>query len=97
MAWPRGRSRNTEQLDYALDVVSAMRSLFVRRRPIRGILSRRALADHVGVDVRTVCRWLSGEDVPSSCHLPAIEHWIGRVVVMLVAQRDAPPNREDSL
>lgn len=42
----------------------------------RGVISFRAIAAAVGVDDRTVRRWMSGEDVPSTDSAALAKAWL---------------------
>jgi hypothetical protein len=75
--WPLGKRRNSvdpEQLAAALAALAVV----LDTRYCRGLVSLRALADHLGVSDRSVRRWLSGEDYPPARVLRRIETWTNR-------------------
>lgn len=57
--WPKNKRRNPP----ATLLLARLRRIL--KHPIPGKISRRAIAKKIGVDTRTLCRWLSGEDYPS--------------------------------
>ncbi len=78
--WPAGVSRS--------DMTPAQRKRWPRLRnklrrtlahpewgesPLRA--SQRGLAAYIGVDARTVGRWLAGAKLPMAAHVAAIETW----------------------
>ena len=68
--WPRGRRRNPSPGVLIIRLRRALRHI----EP--GRVSRRALADYLGVSVRTVCRWLAGIDWPSPAYHDIIRRWL---------------------
>lgn len=72
--WPRGKRRSTISPPHwaalrqrVLDLVDAP--------PRYGPRSRAGLARHLGVDARTVRRWLAGEDFPGPDAMAAMRLW----------------------
>ena len=41
----------------------------------RGVVSRRVLAGEIGIDDRTLRRWLAGEDTPPADMLRRLKRW----------------------
>lgn len=88
--WPKGRRRN--EIDAR--VWAALRTRLVElldEYPERSVRSRRALATIVGRDVRTVCRWLSGEDFPDRHSMAKLRAWhqLHRAAVRAARRRRA--------
>lgn len=74
--WPKGRRRNPEEGVKLLRVQT--RRLLRHTQP--GLVSQRALARSVGVDIRTVGRWLRGEDCPSAASCRKWQKWLDAVI-----------------
>lgn len=83
--WPRGKRRNgTDPASAALVLEAVRQKLGAQHTGAGGAavhaarrISVRALAAAVGVNERTVRRWLSGEDMPPADRLLAVQSWVG--------------------
>jgi hypothetical protein len=73
--WPKGKRRNDREGVAGL-IVRTKRLLGRRAAP--GKVSLRALAAAMGVDARSVSRWLAGEDVPSGPRKAAWQRCLDR-------------------
>jgi transposase-like protein len=62
--WPRGKRRHTPSRDWPELRLRLVELLAVPDRSSGR--SKRALATRVGVTAATICRWLSGEDMPDA-------------------------------
>lgn len=71
--WPKGKRRVATEHDQWLPLLRTLRRKL--RDPEKG-RSRRALAGALGVDTKTVRRWLAGEDWPHPRRLKPIQRWI---------------------
>lgn len=49
------------------------------RKPKPKVVSRKAIALAIGVDARTVARWLKDEDCPSLSSQEALRRWLDEV------------------
>ncbi len=78
--WPKGRPRHG-LTDQQLAEWQKLKRRVERicRSPGRSTdrvrPSRRGLAEYVGVDSKTVTRWISGDRTPNAKHLAAIAKW----------------------
>lgn len=74
--WPAGKRRRPDSRERDI-VLSDLHTAL--QQPIRGICSARACALAIGVDQRTVRRWLAGTDWSSPAALGAIKSWIAQL------------------
>ena len=78
--WPAGRTRNDTPDDWP-EVRERLITLFAgtsRARAIQRGISRKQLAQHLGVSDRTVRRWMSGEDGPTGAAVRGVAAWTKR-------------------
>jgi hypothetical protein len=61
--WRKGRRRNDPGPEWRQIRTTLARLLYYHAKP--KVISLRAAAAHVGVDPRTMSRWLDGTDFPS--------------------------------
>lgn len=71
--WPKGKRRNQPPN------VALMRLRKVLRHPVRGVISRRVVAECVGAHSRSVGRWLSREDWPSKGAILKLVRWLNKI------------------
>lgn len=76
--WQRGRRRHAVEPSRHQRVLQQLRTL-LDTRARRGVISVRALAEHVRVSDRSVRRWLSEEDIPDARTLQSIDAWVQRM------------------
>ena len=87
--WPRGKRRNATTAHASRSIFAWLRRLDDRIRrqhtgtrpsPGRAKISRRAAAHACRCDLRTVTRWLRGEDVPAARRLARLRRWADDVL-----------------
>lgn len=83
--WPRGKRRNPDRGNWSKVRLSASR--FIEDNWRYGEISYKALAADLGVDDRTVRRWLGGQDRPPVASQEAIEQWVTEWREYLKARR----------
>lgn len=71
--WPAGKRRNVPDA-VAKPVIDSVLDLLAKH-PHRGTVSRRALAAKLGVDQRTIGRWLAMTDTPPADMLARLRAW----------------------
>lgn len=72
--WPKGRRQHELTSSQAAALAAAKHAMFTRHEP--GKISRRKLAEFVGVESKTVTRWFSGQHVPGPASARRIVLWI---------------------
>lgn len=72
--WPKGRRRHATNERAAKRVLATLAAL-LKGGPQYGRISRRKLAETIGVSDRTVRRWLAGEDLPAPDSLILLRRW----------------------
>jgi transcriptional regulator with XRE-family HTH domain len=70
--WPAGKRRNAILTDRQMSGLTRRVEAAIKRRGE----TRTAVARHCGVDLRTVNRWLAGEDWPSAVRLAKLQLWL---------------------
>lgn len=71
----RGRRVNVTSGNLREKTLSDLREILNKHRR-NGVISIRVLADFVGVDDRTIRRWLNGSQWPDTSSLQAIASWV---------------------
>ncbi len=74
--WPSGKPRNAQtpaQRKRARRVLSRLERALPARPSRTAVISRRIVADRLGISDRTLRRWLAGEDWPPPHRVVAIE------------------------
>lgn len=74
--WPRGKRRRPDSRERDA-VLSDLHTALQAPKP--GVCSARACAAAVGVDSRTVRRWLAGTDWPTPAALARISGWLAQL------------------
>lgn len=72
--WPEGKRRNAATKHWTT-TLTALQSLLELHWQ-RGVVSQSALADHLGVDKKTIGRWIDGTDLPDQAHQDAVKKWV---------------------
>ena len=76
--WPKGRRRHALDPARHQRVMQQLRTL-LESQAVRGKVSARVLAAHLGVSEATIRRWLSEVDLPPPATLRKIEAWVNRM------------------
>lgn len=70
--WPAGKRRNAVLSDRQMAGLMRRIEAAIKRRGD----TRTDVARHCGVDLRTVTRWLAGEDWPAATRLAKLQQWL---------------------
>jgi DNA invertase Pin-like site-specific DNA recombinase len=73
--WPKGKRRSEVPESTWEPLRLAIRDM-LRAYRLANVRSYQAIADRVGVDKKTVGRWLNGEDWPPSKAIPILKHYL---------------------
>lgn len=83
--WPAGKRRNPDRGNWSRVRLSLRR--FIEEHYCRGVISIRAVAADLGVDDRSVRKWLDGTSRPNEATQEAVEQWIADRRAELKASR----------
>ncbi len=72
--WPKGKRRSADVVQWSR-VLLSLNSVFEEHYEI-GVCTPRAFAAAIGVDSRSVRRWLNGEDRPSEENQRVAKAWV---------------------